>query len=383
MLQERHNSKIHALKADYEFGILLAQEERKRLMEQIRERVVSQVNQRKALLMKEKHLLDIGDTNALLLHPNQFSLGNPASPGGPHSNRKTRHTRHRLEVDDLGAIADGNKRKRKAPPDTEVGSPGPTSRNVLVDATSAWKENQAKLEIHQIAPSMSIDELFTDKELTVQLQLASHAALDLISSNRRKLNHEGQGSGAQSNADATESEDNVVDVGNTTFPTTNNNTHAPETENEDLFLTAPEMDRTANSSFYATRSTRITSLNVPLAPSNLPSDLAGRASIIPLLGTYNRERKNQEEYQRAPPLSDQEKDADLAMMAAAIKAAERRPGNINRKVIKDLCPPVFDYVSAAVVGSNDVERLSNIRTEVVSQPRGVEKVGNAEETVRE
>lgn len=377
MLQERHNARIHALKADYEYGIQVAQEERKRLMEQIRERVVNQVSQRKALLMKEKHLLDIGDTSALLLHPNQFSLGNPASPGGPQSNRKTRHTRHRLEVDDLGGIADGNKRKRKAAADVEMGSPGPTSRTVLVDTPSAWKENQTKLETHQIAPSMSIDELFTDKDLTVQLQLASHAALDLISK-RRKLNHEGQGSGAQSNADATESEDNIVDAGNSTFPVTNN-TNPSEIENEEVFLTAPEMDRTANSSFYATRSTRIMSLNVPLASSSLPSDLAGRASIIPLLGTYNRERKSQEEYQRAPPLSDHEKDADLAMMAAAIRDAEKRPENINRKVIKDLCPQVFDYVSAAAVAKNDFGNVSNIRTEIVTQPRVMGKMGDAEE----
>lgn len=377
MLQERHNSKIHALKADYEYGIQVAHEERKRLMEQVRERVIHSVNQRKALLIKEKHLLDIGDTNALLLHPNQFSLGNPTSPGGPQSNRKTRHTRHRLEVDDLGAMADGNKRKRKAPADADIGSPGPTSRTILADATSAWKENQARLELHQMpAPSLSIEDLFTEKELTLQLQLASQATLDRIAFNRRKLNSDDQGSGAQSNADATESEDNAADAGNSAVPVIIN-TNGAEPENEDIFLTAPEMDRTANSSFYATRSTRMMSLNVPLASSSLPSDLAGRASIIPLLGTYNRERKNQEEYQRAPPLSEQEKDADLAMIKAAIKDEERRSGSVSREFFKDLCPPVFDHVSAARVERGDFGSVSNLRTKIVAQPQRGEYRGDS------
>lgn len=376
--QERHNCKIHGLKGDYEFATQVAMEECKKLMEQIRDRVIHQVNSKKTSLLREKHLLDIGDTNALHLHPNQFSLGNPASPGGPQSNRKTRHTRHRLEVDDLGTIADGNKRKRKAPAENDAGSPGPAGRPSLVDATAAWRDSQAKLEANSMtAPLMSIDELFTEKELNANLQSASHAAIELLASKRRKLNHGSQCSGTLSNADASEAEENAVDAGNGTSHS--NAKNAAEPENEDIYLIAPEMDRTANSSFHATRSTRVMPLSVPLSSSDLPSDLAGRASAIPLIGTYAKERKMAEEYQRAPPLSDQEKEADLAMMASVTREAERNPGSTNQNFLKDLCPPVMDYVSAAFMGRcNDVE-ISNMRTAIATQTSTMREAGNEDE----
>lgn len=377
--QERHNCKIDALKCDYEYATQVAIEESKKLMEQIRDRVIHQVNNKKAILLKEKHLINIGDTNALLLHPNQFGLGNPASPGGPQSNRKTRHTRHRLEVDDLGTIADGNKRKRKAPAENEAGSPGPAGRPSLVDATAAWRESQAKFEANLvIAPSMSIDELFTEKELNINLQYASQAAIEILASKRRKLNHGSQGSGTLSNADPTEAEENAIDPGNGTSHS--NPKNAAEPENDDVFLTAPEMDRTANSSFHATRSTRMMPLSVSLSSFLLPSDLAGRASAIPLIGTYAKERKMADEYQRAPPLSDQEKDADLALMAAATRDVERNPGSISQNFLKDLCPPVVDYVTAAVMGRGSDVPISNMRTVIVAQTSITKEAGNEGES---
>lgn len=345
-------------------------EEGKRLMEQIRDRAIHLVNSKKTVLLKEKHLLDIGDTNALLLHPSQFSLGNPASPGGPQSNRKTRHTRHRLEVDDLGTIADGNKRKRKAAAETDAGSPGPAGRPSLVDATAAWRESQAKLEPSLMAaPLMSIEELFTEKELTTTLQNASQKVIVSLASKRRKLSHGSQGSGTLSNADPTEAEDNAVDAGN--GASHSNLKIAAEPENDDVFLTAPliapEMDRTANSSFHATRSTRAMPPGVPFSSFDLPSDLAGRASAIQLIGTYAKERKMTEEYQRTPPVSDQEKDADLARMAVVTREAERNPGSISHTVLKDICPPVMDYVSAAIIGFRNDVPISNMRTATVTQ----------------
>lgn len=386
--QERHNCKIEALRCDYEFAVQVAEEESKKLLEQVRDRVIHQVNNKKTILLKEKHLLDIGDTNALLLHPNQFSLGNPASPGGPQSNRKTRHTRHRLEVDDLGTIADVNKRKRKAPADNDAGSPGPAGRPSLVDATSAWRESQAKLEANLLtAPLMSIDELFTEKELNINLQYASQSAIELLAHKRRKLSHGSQGSGTLSNADATEAEENAMDAINGTSHSNSKNVAEPE--NDDVFLTAPEMDRTANSSIHATRSTRVMPLSVPLSSFVLPSDLAGRASAIPLIGTYAKERKMAEEYQRAPALTDQEKDADLAMMAAATKEAERKPGSVNQNAVnqnavnqnaeKDLCPSVTDYVSAAVMVMGNEVPISNMRTVIATQASIMKETRNEDE----
>lgn len=381
VMQERHNKKIAALKSDYDYATRVATEECKRLMEQVRDRVIHQVNNKKTILLKEKHLLDIGDTNALLLHPNQFSLGNPASPGGPQSNRKTRHTRHRLEVDDIGATADGNKRKRKAPAEVDAGSPGPAGRPSLVDATVAWRENQAKLDANLLtAPLMSIDELFSEKELNINLQYASEEVINILASKRRKFNHKNQDSRNLSNADASEALENAVDAGSATNGTSHANSKtAGEPENDDVFLVAPEMDRTANSSCYATRSTRVMPISAPLSSFDLPSDLAGRASAIPLIGTYNKERKMADEYQRTSSLSEQEKDSDFARMTTPTRETDRNPGIINQNVVQDLCPPEVDYVSAVIMGrGNDVPQ-STMRTAVVTQASIVREAGNEDE----
>lgn len=299
------------------------------------------VANKRANLLKEKDRLDIGDTNALLNHANQFSLINGASPSDAASNRKTRHTRHRLEMDDFGTVGDIHKRKRKALADTKFSSPSPTRRANIFEAVLPWKDGQARLESHQMgAPTLSVEELFSEKDLIMNLQLASNAAIDSIAAKRRRLNVEYQGSsGALLDPTASEVEDHVDD---STIAA------APYAESEDIFLTAPEMDRTANSSFYATRSTRTAGLNVPLASFDIPADLAGRASAIPLMGTYTAERKKDDDPKRAPPLTPQEAEADLALMAAAIREEQKTPGSMNKKVQKERYPPTTDYVSAAV-----------------------------------
>ena len=55
----------------------------------IRERLVQNLSSKRARLLKDKEQLDIADTNALLLHPSQFSITNPVSPGGGPTSRKT------------------------------------------------------------------------------------------------------------------------------------------------------------------------------------------------------------------------------------------------------------------------------------------------------
>lgn len=308
-------------------------------------------------------------------------MGNSASPGGPQSNRKTRNTRQKLEVEELGTAAESNKRKRKALAEVDNGSPGPPGRNALVDAPPTWKE----LEPHRIGtPPMSIEQLFSEKELLIHLQNASHAAIELLAK-RRKASHGNHDSGMLSNGEASDVEDNAADVSPTP---TKNNIHPPEAELEDAFVAAPEMDRAANSSSYATRSTRIVGLSMPLADFSLPSDLAGRAAVIPLLPQFAGDRfRKEEEPHRTTSLSDQEKDADLAMMRAAIKERDKNPAGasrMNRKVLDDLCPPIIDYISAAVSGKGGDDFVySSLRTEVVSRPpqppdeaRGLEEPGD-------
>lgn len=304
-------------------------------------------------------------------------MGNSASPGGPQSNRKTRNTRQKLEVEELGTVADSNKRKRKALAEVDNGSPGPPGRNSLVDAPPTWKE----LEPRQSgSPPMSIDQLFSEKELLIHLQNASHAAIETIAK-RRKASHENHDFSTLSNGEASDAEENAAESSPTP---TKNNVQPPEGELEDAFAAAPEMDRAANNSSYATRSTRIVGLSMPLADFSLPSDLAGRAAVIPLLPQFAGDRfRKEEEPHRTTSLNDQEKEADLAMMRAAIKERDKDPAGasrMNRKVLDDLCPPIIDYISAAVSGNGgDDFAYSSLRTELDSRPdeaRRLDEAGN-------
>ena len=191
------------------------------------------ISSKRTRLMREKEQLDIADTNALLLHPNQFSITNPASPGGIGSNRKTRHTRHRVDLDDLGngVISELNKRKRKAP-EEDVGSP--------VRETAAGGQMPAErtkaVFAQQSAPTYSINNLFTDKELSVHANQAHVAAVHFFSTSKRP----DQASGAATNGNNTDAEDTPDVPGNE-----DNGTPS-----------ATDMIRTASSNFHATRSTR-------------------------------------------------------------------------------------------------------------------------------
>lgn len=326
---------------------MVAKLENEKLAEQIRDRVVQSVAGKKANLLKEKERLDIGDTNALLNHPYQFNVVHPASPGGTLSNRKTRHTRHRLEMDDFGSTADSNKRKRKAAADTDFGSPGPATRGPVPDPIVV-KESQTQREANQAASSLlSINDLFSEKELNQHLQVASKTAVDSITSKRRRISEESQGTVAFTHSNASDASDDVADTSSGAAA------NGLDTEREAASLAAPEMDRTANSSFHATRSTRTTTVTTPLSSFESPSDLVGRASAIPLIGTYIRDRKKEDDALRTAPLTEQERDADLAAMAAAMAEEEKLPGSMNKKAKKELCPTVIDYVSAAIQSQDD------------------------------
>ena len=312
------------------FKIQVAQEEHKKLAASIRDRLIHTVGQKKARLIKEKEQLDIADTNALLFHPTQFSITNPASPGGAQSNRKTRHTRHRLEVDDLGTLGEGNKRKRIVT-DADNGSPGPTMRAIEAEVMNPWKESQLRMENHQMtAPLYSIDRLFSEKELAMHFQAASHATVDYFRNKNSGDSNGGDESGTITNGDATDEDDNLGGSGNGTM------INEGDAENEDIPMAAPEMDRTANQSTHATRSTRNKNPHTGKFSITFPDDMAGRAAAIPLYGSSAKERKKEDE-NRAPGLSEQEKADDIAMMKVAMD--EQKSGRWNTKLLEHLCEP--------------------------------------------
>ena len=275
-------------------------------MDTLRQRLITNVQAKKAALQRDKEKLDIADTSALLYHPNQFSMNNAASPGGPQGNRKTRHTRHRLEVEDLDtATAFNGKRKRKGPLEVDNASPPRDS-----EPTNNYRPHDAKQDDATV-PAYSIDKLFTDKELNSHLQWACLKVLsDQQASKRRRL---GEASGTQT-LDISEPEDNLEGAP----------TEEGETANGDLFLDAPAMERSAtNQSYHATRSTRNLNLINDATRENL-GELAGRQAAAEMIGTYHREKKKEDEYNRAPPLSNESIEHDFALMAKAMKDEDQR-----------------------------------------------------------
>ena len=332
----------------------MAHEEHQRLVESVRQRLITTVKQKVQLLHREKEKLDIAEINGLLHHPNQFNINNSASPGGPQSNRKTRHTRHRLEVEDLEVV--GGKRKRKAPAENDNGSPGPAGRDV--EPTNGFKEANAKLEAHQvIAPLYSIDRLFSDRDLNANLQQASYDVIQKLGAKRRKLDSENNpASTAPTNADVTDLEDDVA--AETAF--------GGEDAVDELLLAAPEMGRTiTNTSFHATRSARTQIPKNGRTARESLGDLAGREAAVALIGTYPRDKYNpkNDEYQRAPALSDQEGDEDMALMQRAIQD-ENNGETVNTKLMDELLEEQEDHVGTGAVEGNGIIGIDEPATAV-------------------
>ncbi len=188
--QEHKNT--HAFKTD------TANREYRQLSTTLRERLTNAITAKKVRLTKEKEALEISDASALLLHPSQFSLANPSSPGGTHSKRATRL---RQTADDLGGMGDSRKRKRNGADDD--GSPAPQRRSDNNGTTALWHGDRLAYR-KDTGPVYSIDKLFTDKELAMTYNAAALASHKYLLSHRTKLNSNGE---VVSSASDTESGD--------------------------------------------------------------------------------------------------------------------------------------------------------------------------------
>ncbi|CAF9920890.1 hypothetical protein IMSHALPRED_005032 [Imshaugia aleurites] len=334
----RHNYRIREVQKENIYNVEVALKEHRILVENVRQRLVHGVNQKRNALLREKEKLDIADTNALLFHPNQFSINNTASPGGPQSNRKTRHARHRLEaeeIDPVGGVC--NKRKRKAPIDIENGSPGPAGRDT--EPTNPLKEANARLEAHQItAPLYSIDRLFSARELDGNLQQACYEVVAEQSAKRRKPNTDSQTNGASVDPFAhamSDSEEN--------FPQPE---YSADGDAEDVLAATAMMERTntqTSTQYHTTRSTRKTNLSNGQSAREQLGELAGREVGAASIGNYGKEKKREEEYQRAPPLSELDAESDMALYEAAMKDDDATRA-ANEKLLEEMVEEVEDHV---------------------------------------
>jgi len=212
---------------------------------------MASIQMRTARLKREKEQLDLSDSNAMLLHPNQFSIGHPSSPGGPQAPRKTRRTGHKFG--DVEDIASENKRKRKLFEDNDNDSPGPGGRNMELGMGSPYREAKARTIHSQFeAAAYSLERLFTEKELNMAMNQATTAASNFFAKMKSSdANHDLAANGTNGT-----NGDRISENGD-----------APEDDSDDV-PGAVDMARQVSSNPHATRGATRSQLN--LASGNIP-----------------------------------------------------------------------------------------------------------------
>lgn len=281
----------------------------------LRERLFQSLSSKRQRLMKEKEQLDIADTNALLLHPSQFSITNPASPGGHHTSRKTRFTRHR-EQEDLNGVGEGNGKRKRKFADDDFGSP---SRNGM----STPGDRSRGATALQTAPVYSINSLFTEKELNLQSHQAQIAAHHFFATSRKEGESTNTRKRGRDRDDADKQDGSGDDSGS----------------EEDEELEAPAMDRSASQNVHVTRSTRTIG---GLSALNTLSDLAEKAATRPALpyATLHTHQGRSGTFLPQPSrLLQEELEEDLLKLA---QIESQPPGTVDKKAVEDALKPLSE-----------------------------------------
>ncbi|KAG6324928.1 hypothetical protein E4U22_006716 [Claviceps purpurea] len=200
--KNEYDRKVREYQNTYAYKVETAKREHGALTSTLRDRLINTLTQKKNRLSREKEVLEINDSSALLLNPNHFSLTNPGSPGGTHGKRATRL---RKDAEDMQLFSD---KKRKRHPGDDDGSPAPLRRALDPNSTTPlWQSEKARTAAKQNGPIYSIDKLFTDKELSLHYNTAALAAHQYILRNRVN----GQASSPE-DSDTPNGDDNEGDV---------------------------------------------------------------------------------------------------------------------------------------------------------------------------
>jgi hypothetical protein len=296
--------------------------------------------------MKEKEQLDIGDSNAFLLHPNQFSITNPSSPGGAHK-RATRGTgRKPLDPDDPASVAQENKRKRKAlfqEVENQSPAPGPT-RDVDVGIGSPYRDAKSRTGFyHQSeAPAYSIDRLFTEKELNLYMNTAAIAAQNFLQKQYSQGQSNGQANGNGANGNHIEEDG----------PVSGTATANDVDMDDDATPSAPGMERMA--SHHATRGAvkaltglaSIASGDFPLAAiTYIPAAIGAKANSAPVAAT---------------PLTQSEIESDLAIMCRDTGGEDTINDALLERAIAPMPSSEYSYQPPSIAPDNNDPHTSSL-----------------------
>ena len=342
-MQNKHENTKNELENAHLYKVQIAEEEHKLLAATIRERLIASMQQRSSRLRREKEQLDLSDSNAMLLHPNQFSIGNPASPGGPQAPRKTRRTGHKFgETEELAANAE-NKRKRKLFEEIENDSPGPAGRNADMGISSPFREAKARTINAQFeSAAFSIDRLFTEKELNMAQTQATTVASNFFAKMR--------------NTEAAPEATNGTN-GTNGDHTSENGDGADADQDSDDVPGASDMARQVSSNPHATRGATRSAFN-PASMAN------GQIPFIynpPFVLDAKIFQKVNASAPTPPPLAPQDVEQDLKLMLR-----EARPDDeLNERLLQAACHPVKarDY---QVQAPNFAEPINEITSHVRS-----------------
>ncbi|KAK3683983.1 Sds3-like-domain-containing protein [Podospora appendiculata] len=349
-----YDKKVAEFHSTHAYKTETANREYKALAHTLRERLINAIHSKKFRLNKEKEALEISDASALLLHPNQFSITNPASPGGTHSKRATRLRR---EMEEMGGI-DGKKRKRNNDDD---GSPAPQRRALDPNNTTPlWQTDRLAMR-KATGPVYSIDKLFTDKELSMTYNTAAMGAHKYLLTHKPRLDEHGR---PLSSPEGSESGSGDHDE-----------------DGSDSIPSAPMMERNVS---HATRSARTGGTNLNFSddklmglealanfdfPGNFERMLVADPKLPPTFpSTYVKGHTKQSDFNTPTALANDDVNGDMMAMQV-LKQYEQTHGpgsnfsseNGSRKLLEAMARPVQDhrfvsYLQGDRPAENDVRK---------------------------
>lgn len=346
-----------------------AEEEHKALANTIRQRLITTITKRRQQLLRDKEQLDIADSSALLLHPSQFSINNPPSPGGGGQNRKTRHLRHRAVSPGAGD-ENGKRNKRKAAALEEEGneSPVPAFRPLpppdnLGGGRSPFKDAREKNAYAQYeAPAYSLERLFTDKELALATDTAKLATYRYF---HQPQQQQQQDSNTGTNGTAAPSIDDQLEAANDPMDADAEPTSPP--------AAAPEMERSTSHQVLTRGGARANPL---AALSDLANVAAAAGSTFrsdnpfaPVVPNYHAVTRSEKSGAPAPPAVsnlDAESDFELMRRAATAPAGEEDGQDVRNSLL--------DQALGVPMGTVQPYRLPLLETGPALIGRGVDRI---------